>query len=137
MFINNMWKNYCKEIIVGPCSRMLYIKNKATQLLTIKDLRPLKHYLPWDIMIFKQRSWRAYLHHFSEQNVNRDMWNTKECKQSSQIIYIYSYLINMNKYQWYLYFIYTFGLIEGGNARVTRVIITLSLNSTVLLFIYL
>jgi hypothetical protein len=28
---------------VGPCSRMLYIKNKATQLLMIKDLRPLKH----------------------------------------------------------------------------------------------
>jgi hypothetical protein len=24
---------------VGPCSRMLYIKNKATQLLMIKDLR--------------------------------------------------------------------------------------------------
>jgi hypothetical protein len=31
---------------VGPCSRMLYTKNKATQLLTIKDLRPSKHYLP-------------------------------------------------------------------------------------------
>jgi hypothetical protein len=25
---------------VGPCSRMLYIKNKATQLLMIKDLHP-------------------------------------------------------------------------------------------------
>jgi hypothetical protein len=31
---------------VGPCSQMLYIKNKATQLLTIRDLRPSKHYLP-------------------------------------------------------------------------------------------
>jgi hypothetical protein len=41
---------------VGPCSRMLYIKNKVTQLLTIKDLRPLKHYLLWDIMIFGRRS---------------------------------------------------------------------------------
>jgi hypothetical protein len=29
---------------VGPCSRMLYTKNKATQLLTIRDLRPSKHY---------------------------------------------------------------------------------------------
>jgi hypothetical protein len=29
---------------VGPCSRMLYIKNKATRLLTIRDLRPSKHY---------------------------------------------------------------------------------------------
>jgi hypothetical protein len=30
---------------VGPSSRMLYIKNKATQLLMIRDLRPSKHYL--------------------------------------------------------------------------------------------
>jgi hypothetical protein len=31
---------------VGPCSRLLYIKNKATQLLTIRDLCPSKHYFP-------------------------------------------------------------------------------------------
>jgi hypothetical protein len=31
---------------VGPCSRVLNTKNKATQLLTIRDLRPSKHYLP-------------------------------------------------------------------------------------------
>jgi hypothetical protein len=37
---------------VGPCSRMLYTKNKETQLLMDKDLRPSKHYLPSDIMIF-------------------------------------------------------------------------------------
>jgi hypothetical protein len=41
---------------VGPCSRILHIKNKATQLLMIRDLRPLKHYLPWDIMILRRRS---------------------------------------------------------------------------------
>jgi hypothetical protein len=40
---------------VGPCSQKLYIKNKATQLLTIRGLRLSKHYLPWDIMIFRQR----------------------------------------------------------------------------------
>jgi hypothetical protein len=40
----------------GPCSQVLYIKNKATQLLMIKDLCPLKHYLLWDIMIFRRRS---------------------------------------------------------------------------------
>jgi hypothetical protein len=50
---------------VGPCSRMLHTKNKATQLLTIKDLRPSKRYFPKDIMFFKRRSRRAYLHHFS------------------------------------------------------------------------
>jgi hypothetical protein len=32
---------------VGPCSRMLHTKNKATQLLTIRDFRPSKHYIPW------------------------------------------------------------------------------------------
>jgi hypothetical protein len=58
---------------VSPCSRMQYIKNKATQLLMIRDLRPSKHYLPWDIMIFRRRSGRAFLHHFSDQNVNRDI----------------------------------------------------------------
>jgi alpha-galactosidase len=38
--------------LIGACalmlvtySQMLLIKNKATQLLKIKDLRPLKHYL--------------------------------------------------------------------------------------------
>jgi hypothetical protein len=31
---------------VAPCSRMLYTKNKATQLLMIRDLRPSKDYLP-------------------------------------------------------------------------------------------
>jgi hypothetical protein len=41
---------------VGPYSQVLYIKNKATQLLMIKDLRPLKHYLLWDIMIFRRKS---------------------------------------------------------------------------------
>jgi tryptophanyl-tRNA synthetase len=41
---------------VGPCSRMLYIKNKATQLLTIKNLRPSIHYLPSSIMISRRRS---------------------------------------------------------------------------------
>jgi hypothetical protein len=45
-----------READVGPCSRMLYIKNKATQLLTIRDLHPSKHYFPWDIMIFRRRS---------------------------------------------------------------------------------
>jgi hypothetical protein len=41
---------------VGPCSQMLHIKNKETRLLTIRYLRPSKHYLAWDIMIFRRRS---------------------------------------------------------------------------------
>jgi hypothetical protein len=38
---------------VAPYSRMLHIKNKATQLLMIKDLRPSKNYFPSGIMIFR------------------------------------------------------------------------------------
>jgi hypothetical protein len=56
-----------RSVVVGPYSQMLHIKNKATQLLTIRYLRPSKHYLPWDIMIFRRRSWRTYLHHFGKR----------------------------------------------------------------------
>ena len=38
------------------CSQMLEIKNKTTQLLMVKDLRPSKHYFLLDIMIFRRRS---------------------------------------------------------------------------------
>jgi hypothetical protein len=41
---------------VGPCSQMLYIKNKATQLLMIKNLRLSKHYLLLGIIILRQRA---------------------------------------------------------------------------------
>jgi hypothetical protein len=35
------------------CSQMLLIKNKATQLLIVKDLCPLEYYFLSDIMIFR------------------------------------------------------------------------------------
>jgi hypothetical protein len=35
-----------RKKVVGPCSQMLNIKNKATRLLMINDLRPSKHYSP-------------------------------------------------------------------------------------------
>jgi hypothetical protein len=40
---------------VGPCSQMLYIKNKATQLLMIKHLHASKHYLLLGIMFLRRR----------------------------------------------------------------------------------
>jgi hypothetical protein len=52
---------------VGPCSQMLYIKNKATQLLMIKNLSPLEHYLLSGIMIFRRRSCRTYLQCLNKQ----------------------------------------------------------------------
>jgi hypothetical protein len=36
------------------------------------------------------------------------------------ISYLYSHFINMNKHQQYLYYINTFGLLEGEDARVTQ-----------------
>jgi hypothetical protein len=44
------------------CSQMLYVNNKATQLLTIADLRLPKHYLHMGIMLIRRRSRRTYLH---------------------------------------------------------------------------
>jgi hypothetical protein len=49
--------------LLVTCSQMLWIKNKATKLLKIKDLRPPKYYLLLNIMIFRRRSWRTCLHH--------------------------------------------------------------------------
>jgi hypothetical protein len=46
-------------------SQMLLIKNKATQSLIIKDLRPLKHYFLKDIMLISRRSRRTYIHHIN------------------------------------------------------------------------
>jgi hypothetical protein len=40
----------CLFVLV-TCSQMLYIKNKATQLLVIMDLRLPKHYLLMGIML--------------------------------------------------------------------------------------
>jgi hypothetical protein len=51
-----------RRVVLVTCSQMLWIKNKATQLLKIKDLRPSKHYLLLDIMISRRRSWRTSLH---------------------------------------------------------------------------
>jgi hypothetical protein len=47
---------YNKIVTVGPCSEMLYTKNKATELLMIRDLRPSEYYIPLGIMIFGRRS---------------------------------------------------------------------------------
>jgi hypothetical protein len=43
----------------------------------------------------------------------------------------------MNKYPWYLYYIDTFGLPEGEDARVMQEWLQSSVNSTRVLFIYL
>jgi hypothetical protein len=53
------------------------------------------------------------------------------------LYYSYSYYINMNKHQRYLNYICTFGLTEVEKAGVTCERLQVSVNSTMLLFIYL
>jgi hypothetical protein len=66
--------------------------------------------------------------HEIQKNVNNDDISTN---------YLYSHFIDMDKYSQYLYYIDTFGLLEGENARVTQERLQCSTNSSVLLFIYL
>jgi hypothetical protein len=63
-----------------------------------------------------------------QENINNDDISTN---------YLYSHFINMDRYSQYLYYIDTFDLPEGENARATQERIQFSVNSTVLLFIYL
>jgi hypothetical protein len=51
-----------KTGLLVTCSRMLWIKNKATQLLIIMDLHLPKHYLHIRIMLIRRRSRRTYLY---------------------------------------------------------------------------
>jgi hypothetical protein len=45
---------YSRSLLV-TCSQMLNIKNKATQLLVIMDLRLLKYYLLMSIMLHQMK----------------------------------------------------------------------------------
>jgi hypothetical protein len=53
------------------------------------------------------------------------------------MIHLFLYSINVNKHQQCSYYIGTFGLPEGERTRMTRERLQSSVNSTVLLFIYL
>jgi hypothetical protein len=66
-------------------------------------------------MISRRRSWRVYLHHSSEQRCKErhEKYKKNLNNHSKSLDYLYSLFINMNKYQWYVYYICTFGLTEG------------------------
>jgi hypothetical protein len=56
--------NYSAEgVLLVTCSQMLWVKNEATQLLIITNLRLLKHYPLMGIMLIGRRTRRTYLHH--------------------------------------------------------------------------
>jgi hypothetical protein len=47
--------------MLGTCSQMLRLKNKATQkMLNNNAVRSLKHYIPVDLMKFERRPWARY-----------------------------------------------------------------------------
>jgi hypothetical protein len=52
--LKNVGSTFSRLLVT--CSQMLWIKNKATQLLKIKDLRTSKHYLLSNIKIFRRMS---------------------------------------------------------------------------------
>jgi hypothetical protein len=66
--------------------------------------------------------------HEIQENINNDDMLTN---------YLHSCFINMDKHSQYLYYIDTFSLTEAGNARMTPERLPFSVNSTMLLFIYL
>jgi hypothetical protein len=95
------------------CSQILWIKNKKTQLLNIRDLRLSKHYLLMDIMIIRRRSWKTYLHCLIDEQ------ECKETKTTSVSHWLIHISIPQNMYEYWedLHYSDTFGLLEGVNAR--------------------
>jgi hypothetical protein len=79
----------------------------------------------------------------SFQHIN--VYVNKKVKEHKEIrviiiismIYLFLYSINMNKHQQYSYYIGTFGLSKDEGAKMMREWLQYSVNSTVLLFIYL
>jgi hypothetical protein len=60
------------------CSQMLQIKNKLTQLLMIKNLRPSKHYLPLGYNNFRAKVMKGVPSSFQWTKMNKYTRNTKE-----------------------------------------------------------
>jgi hypothetical protein len=69
-------------------------------------------------------------HETQKKNVNND-------NIAIHYLHFLFHFINMDRCSQYLYFIDTFGLTDGENVSVTRERLQCSVNSTVLLFIYL
>jgi hypothetical protein len=102
--------------VLVTCSKMLWIKNKATQVLMVKNLRPSKHYLPQDIMIFGRRSRRAYLRHFDKQICKQRHIARRENMNNhfESLDYSYIYLFYNHKQSLIIFELHcTFGLVEG------------------------
>jgi hypothetical protein len=65
LFRLSVLNNQSSYHVLVTCSQTLWVKNKATQLIIIKDLRPSKHYFLTGIMLLRQRSIKTYLHYIN------------------------------------------------------------------------
>jgi hypothetical protein len=67
-----------EPVLLGTCSRMLRVKNKATwKVLNVKVLRPSRHCVPSDIMNFGRRLWKKGLHKHNKRWGKIHTQNTK------------------------------------------------------------
>jgi hypothetical protein len=100
-----MWVHPRWSPMLVTCSQMLWVKNKATQLLIVKHLRPPKHYSPMSIILIRRRSWRTYLHHL----ISKHEIPTNKHDNSFLIIHLFLYYIKHIKIStmlilyWYLW----------------------------------
>jgi hypothetical protein len=61
VFQNLVWHKWCWGLVL----KCYELRTRQHKMLIIIYLRPSKHYLLQDIMIFRRTLWRTYLHHFN------------------------------------------------------------------------
>jgi hypothetical protein len=90
-------------------------------------------------MIFGRRSWMTYLHHFNKQRY-KQRYMKREGNMNNHfnsLDYSYPYYLIMNKHQWYLNYICTFGLTEGEKPGVMREWLQVSVNNGFIVHLFI
>ena len=81
--------------VLGTCSQMLWVKNKATQrMLNVKVLRPLKHYIPLRDNDFRTKVMKdvpSSIQHINNEEGN--IWNIKGNINSYVLLSTHFYFI--------------------------------------------
>jgi hypothetical protein len=94
--------------MLGTCSQMLRLENKATQrMLNVKVLRPTKHYIPLRDNDFRTKIAKDIPSSKQHINKERNIWDVKD---NSTVIYYHQIIFilllrknkNNNKLQKYL-----------------------------------
>jgi hypothetical protein len=82
--------------LLVTCSQVLWIKNKATQLLIVKDVRPSKHYLLKGIILIRRRPRRINLHHINIWKEIRSNEYDNHIHDNSFILAFHNIYTNIN-----------------------------------------